>query len=203
MWPYRDWLIRSINADMPLDQMTVEQLAGDLLPNATTDQLIATAFHRNTMSNDEGGTDDEEFRTIAVKGPGRHHPAGLDGADRRGVQSATLTSTIRSRRPTTTACTRSLIRLRTPTGTTTTPRWKSPRRNRTSSGRSLTARIADLNVQLKTAKAADAQRDDQRWQIPAPGRADNKERSHAAVAARWIAAGQRRLPRPKRSTRSS
>ena len=67
MWPYRDWLINSINADMPLDQMTVEQLAGDLIPNATTDQLIATAFHRNTMSNDEGGTDDEEFRTIAVK----------------------------------------------------------------------------------------------------------------------------------------
>lgn len=67
MWPYRDWLINSINADMPLDQMTVEQLAGDLIPNASTDQLIATAFHRNTMSNDEGGTDDEEFRTIAVK----------------------------------------------------------------------------------------------------------------------------------------
>ncbi len=67
MWPYRDWLINSINADMPLDQMTVEQLPGDLIPNATTDQLIATAFHRNTMSNDEGGTDDEEFRTIAVK----------------------------------------------------------------------------------------------------------------------------------------
>ena len=67
MWPYRDWLIRAINSDMRLNQMTVEQLAGDLLPNPTTDQLIATAFHRNTMSNDEGGTDDEEFRTIAVK----------------------------------------------------------------------------------------------------------------------------------------
>lgn len=67
MWPYRDWLINALNADMPLDQMTVEQLAGDLLPNATLDQRIATAFHRNTMSNDEGGTDDEEFRTIAVK----------------------------------------------------------------------------------------------------------------------------------------
>ncbi len=67
MWPYRDWLINAINADMPLDQMTVEQLAGDLLPNPTAEQLVATAFHRNTMSNDEGGTDDEEFRTIAVK----------------------------------------------------------------------------------------------------------------------------------------
>jgi len=67
MWPYRDWLIRAINNDMPLDQMTVEQLAGDLLPKPTNDQLVATAFHRNTMSNDEGGTDDEEFRTIAVK----------------------------------------------------------------------------------------------------------------------------------------
>lgn len=67
VWPYRDWLIKAINADMPLDQMTREQLAGDLLPNPTNEQLIATAFHRNTMSNDEGGTDDEEFRTIAVK----------------------------------------------------------------------------------------------------------------------------------------
>lgn len=67
MWPYRDWLIRSINADRPLDQMTREQLAGDLLPNATDEQKLATAFHRNTMSNDEGGTDDEEFRGIAVK----------------------------------------------------------------------------------------------------------------------------------------
>lgn len=67
VWPYRDWLIDAINADMPLDQMTTEQLAGDLLPEPTTSQLIATAFHRNTMSNDEGGTDDEEFRTIAVK----------------------------------------------------------------------------------------------------------------------------------------
>lgn len=67
VWPYRDWLINAINADMPLDQMTTEQLAGDLLPNPTNEQLIATAFHRNTMSNDEGGTDDEEFRTIAVK----------------------------------------------------------------------------------------------------------------------------------------
>lgn len=67
MWPYRDWLIEAINADMPLDRMTVEQLAGDLLPDASPGQLVATAFHRNTMSNDEGGTDDEEFRTIAVK----------------------------------------------------------------------------------------------------------------------------------------
>ena len=67
MWPYRDWLVNAINADMPLDQMTLEQLAGDLLPDPTNDQLAATAFHRNTMSNDEGGTDDEEFRTVAVK----------------------------------------------------------------------------------------------------------------------------------------
>ena len=67
MWPWRDWLIRAINADMPLDQMTREMLAGDLLPGATEEQKLATAFHRNTMSNDEGGTDDEEFRGIAVK----------------------------------------------------------------------------------------------------------------------------------------
>lgn len=67
VWPWRDWLIRSLNADVPLDQLTREMLAGDLLPNATPDQRLATAFHRQTMSNDEGGTDDEEFRIVAVK----------------------------------------------------------------------------------------------------------------------------------------
>ncbi len=66
IWPYRDWVIRAFNADMPYDQFTIEQLAGDLLPNPTQDQLVATAFHRNTMNNDEGGTDDEEFRVAAV-----------------------------------------------------------------------------------------------------------------------------------------
>jgi hypothetical protein len=66
MWPYRDWVIRAFNSDKPFDQFTIEQLAGDLLPNPTTDQLTATAFHRNTMNNDEGGTNDEEFRVAAV-----------------------------------------------------------------------------------------------------------------------------------------
>jgi hypothetical protein len=67
MWPYRDWVVEALNADLPLDRFTEEQLAGDLLPAATRQQLVATAFHRNTMSNDEGGTDDEEFRIAAVK----------------------------------------------------------------------------------------------------------------------------------------
>src|SRR5690606_9705829 len=62
----RDWVIRAFNRDMPFDQFSTEQLAGDLLPNPSDDQLIATAFHRNTMNNDEGGTEDEEFRVAAV-----------------------------------------------------------------------------------------------------------------------------------------
>ncbi|MES2923408.1 MAG: PSD1 and planctomycete cytochrome C domain-containing protein [Verrucomicrobiota bacterium] len=66
IWPYRDWVIRAFNSDMPYDQFTIEQLAGDLLPNATADQRLATAFHRNTQTNTEGGTDDEEFRIAAV-----------------------------------------------------------------------------------------------------------------------------------------
>ncbi|MGM9510313.1 MULTISPECIES: DUF1553 domain-containing protein [Larkinella] len=76
MWRYRDWLIKAFNQDKPFDQFTIEQLAGDLLtdPNGKTDNneslidnpLIATAFHRNTMTNDEGGTQDEEFRVAAV-----------------------------------------------------------------------------------------------------------------------------------------
>ena len=67
MWPYRDWVIRAFNADMPFDQFTIDQIAGDLLPGPTEDDLLATAFHRNTMTNDEGGTDNEEFRVAAVK----------------------------------------------------------------------------------------------------------------------------------------
>lgn len=66
VWPYRDWLIRAFNRNLPYDQFVVEQLAGDLLPGATPDQLIASSFHRLTQVNDEGGTDDEEYRIAAV-----------------------------------------------------------------------------------------------------------------------------------------
>ncbi|HRN57195.1 MAG TPA: DUF1549 domain-containing protein [Agriterribacter sp.] len=66
IWRYRDWLIKAFNSDMPYDRFLTEQLAGDLMPGATDEQLIATAYHRNSMTNDEGGTDDEEFRTAAV-----------------------------------------------------------------------------------------------------------------------------------------
>ncbi len=66
IWEYRDWVIRAFNNDMPFDQFTIEQLAGDLLPNPTKDQLIATAMHRNTLNNTEGGTDNEEYRIAAV-----------------------------------------------------------------------------------------------------------------------------------------
>lgn len=66
IWKYRDWVIRAFNHNMPYDQFLKEQLAGDLLPNPTDDQFIATAFNRNSMTNDEGGTDNEEFRTAAT-----------------------------------------------------------------------------------------------------------------------------------------
>ena len=66
IWAYRDYVIKSFNANKPFDRFTVEQLAGDLLPKPTDDDLIATAFHRNTMTNNEGGTSDEEFRNVAV-----------------------------------------------------------------------------------------------------------------------------------------
>ncbi|MEM6346154.1 MAG: DUF1553 domain-containing protein [Bacteroidota bacterium] len=65
MWPYRDWLIKAFNQDKGFDDFTIEQLAGDLLPLQGPDQLIATAFTRNSMTNAEGGTDDEEFRVAA------------------------------------------------------------------------------------------------------------------------------------------
>jgi cytochrome c553 len=66
IWGWRDWVVRAFDANMPFDEFTVRQLAGDLLPEATLDDKVATAFHRNTLTNNEGGTIDEEFRTVAI-----------------------------------------------------------------------------------------------------------------------------------------
>jgi len=66
IWKYRDWVIDALNRDMPFNQFTIEQLAGDLLPNATDDQRVATGFHRNTQINQEGGIDPEQFRIDSV-----------------------------------------------------------------------------------------------------------------------------------------
>ena len=66
IWPYRDWVIRALNDDMPYDQFTIEQLAGDMLPNATQEQKTASGFHRNTQLNEEGGIDPLEFRFYAA-----------------------------------------------------------------------------------------------------------------------------------------
>jgi Protein of unknown function (DUF1553)/Protein of unknown function (DUF1549)/Planctomycete cytochrome C len=66
VWPYRDWVIEAYNKNVPYDLFVTAQLAGDLLPGATFEDRIATSFHRQTPNNQEGGTDDEEFRTIAI-----------------------------------------------------------------------------------------------------------------------------------------
>jgi hypothetical protein len=67
IWRYRDWVIDAFNRDLPYDQFTIEQISGDLLPDPTPEQRMATAFHRNSMTNTEGGTTREEFRVAAVK----------------------------------------------------------------------------------------------------------------------------------------
>jgi mono/diheme cytochrome c family protein len=66
IWKYRDWVINALNKDKPFDQFVIEQLAGDLLPQATAEQRIATGFHRNTQKNEEGGIDQEQFRVEAI-----------------------------------------------------------------------------------------------------------------------------------------
>jgi mono/diheme cytochrome c family protein len=66
IWPYRDWVINAFNENMPFNEFTIEQMAGDLLPNATVSQRVATGFHRNSMINEEGGVDPEEFRIAAI-----------------------------------------------------------------------------------------------------------------------------------------
>ncbi|MGO9110488.1 MAG: DUF1549 domain-containing protein, partial [Thermoguttaceae bacterium] len=66
IWAFRDYVIRSLNANKPFDQFTIEQIAGDLLPHPSEEQIIATAFHRNTQTNNEGGSDREEYRNVAI-----------------------------------------------------------------------------------------------------------------------------------------
>jgi hypothetical protein len=66
IWKYRDWVVNALNEDQPFDQFTIDQLAGDLLPNATVAQQVATGFHRNTPINQEGGIDPEQFRIDSV-----------------------------------------------------------------------------------------------------------------------------------------
>src|SRR5439155_17009944 len=66
VWAYRDWIVGALNRDLPDNQFVIEQIAGDLLPNATQDQLVATGFLRNSMINEEGGIDPEQFRMEAM-----------------------------------------------------------------------------------------------------------------------------------------
>ncbi|HTK78525.1 MAG TPA: DUF1549 domain-containing protein, partial [Gemmataceae bacterium] len=66
IWAFRDYVINALNRDLPFDQFTIEQIAGDMLPDATLDQKVATGFHRNTQINQEGGVDPEQFRVEAV-----------------------------------------------------------------------------------------------------------------------------------------
>ncbi|MEZ5385198.1 MAG: PSD1 and planctomycete cytochrome C domain-containing protein [Prosthecobacter sp.] len=66
IWPYRDWVVKALNEDLPFDQFSIKQLAGDMLPNPTADDFIATGFHRNTMLNEEGGIDPNEYRFYAM-----------------------------------------------------------------------------------------------------------------------------------------
>jgi hypothetical protein len=66
IWGWRDWVVRAFDANMPFDEFTIRQIAGDLQPHAALDDKAATAFHRNTLTNNEGGTLDEEFRSVAI-----------------------------------------------------------------------------------------------------------------------------------------
>src|SRR5215475_14560733 len=66
VWFYRDWVINALNKDKPYDQFVIEQIAGDMLPNATQEQIVATGFLRNSMINEEGGVDPEQFRMEAM-----------------------------------------------------------------------------------------------------------------------------------------
>ena len=94
-WAYRDWVIRALNEDMPFDQFTIEQIAGDLLPNATESQKIATGFHRCAPTNVEAGSLPEETRTEQVVRSCQHDRSCLVGNDLGVLPVATITSTTR------------------------------------------------------------------------------------------------------------
>ncbi len=103
IWLYRDWVIAALNSDMPFDQFTIEQFAGDLLPDATRSQKIATGFHRNTQINQEGGIDKEQFRVDSVFD--RVATTGTVWLGLTvGCANAMTTSSIRSSRSNTTKC---------------------------------------------------------------------------------------------------
>ena len=106
IWKYRDWVIDALNRDMPFDQFTIEQIAGDMLPNATPEQKIASGFHRNAMTNEEGGVDPEESGTKCWS-TASTRPRRCGWGRRSAARSATTTSTTRSARRTTSGCSRS------------------------------------------------------------------------------------------------
>ena len=124
IWKYRDYVIDSFNANKPFDRFTIEQIAGDLLPNPTTEQLVATAFHRNTMTNNEGGTNDEEFRNVAIVDRVNTTFTVWMGTT-IACASATTTSTTRSRRRSSSRSSRSSTTRRTPTAATKARRCRS------------------------------------------------------------------------------
>ena len=105
VWFYRDWVINAFNRDLPYDRFIIEQIAGDMLPNPTQDQIVATGFLRNSMLNEEGGIDPEQFRMEAMFDRMDAIGKGILGSPSN-VRSATITSTIRYSRKSTIACSR-------------------------------------------------------------------------------------------------
>jgi hypothetical protein len=131
MWPYRDWVIAALNADLPFDRFTREQLAGDLLPNPTKAQLVATGFHRNTLINEEGGTDREQFRVESVL-----DRVNTTGAVWLGLTSAAPSATPTSSTPSSRSSTSASWPSSTPPPTRTTrARWSPSRAARCSVAR--------------------------------------------------------------------
>ena len=124
IWRWRDWVIEALNKNMPYDQFTIEQLAGDQLPGATTAQTVATGFHRNTQLNTEGGVNLEEFRHAAVVDRVNTTFAVWMGSTMACAQCHHHKYDPFSRNATITVCFRSST---TPTTSTPTIRWSSRR----------------------------------------------------------------------------
>ena len=181
IWPYRDWVIRALNDDMPFDQFTIRQIAGDLLPGATPDDVIATGFHRNTMLNEEGGIDPLEFRYLAMV-----DRVGTTGTTWLGLTTACAQCHTHKFDPILHTDYFSLMAL---LNNANEPEWRIPNADRDRQQSETLRRIVSLWAELPTKWPAPAAAEAE--QVAAAGSGETSQQTTAAEAKRVVSLAER------------